>query len=369
MTAATTAASGGEVRDRTRDRRAVRVWLYSLAVLVLAMVVVGGATRLTESGLSITEWQPVEGVIPPLSEEAWQEEFAKYQLIPEYQEINRGMSLDEFKTIYWWEWSHRLLGRFIGVAFLVPFLWLWATGRIERHLWPQLVAIFILGGLQGAAGWWMVASGLTERTDVSQYRLAIHLILASLIFAYLIWVAHGLRPNRQGPTYPASAAKRFAELLIILLFVQIYYGALVAGLEAWRAATDWPQTGGALVPSGMFILEPLWRNFFENMLLVQFQHRILAYLIAILVVVHAVMLARQMPGSRPAFSGYRLIAIVLLQVIIGIATLLTAAPTDVLTEPQVRIDVALTHQAIAFILLAGLVLHRRSMSEPIPVRS
>jgi len=369
MSVAATAERAEEARDRTRDRRAVRIWLYALAALVLAMVVVGGATRLTESGLSITEWNVVQGVIPPMSEETWQEEFAKYQQIPEYQEINRGMSLSEFKTIYWWEWSHRLLGRFIGVAFLVPFLWLLATRRIEKSLWPQLVGIFILGGLQGVAGWWMVASGLTERTDVSQYRLAVHLILASLIFAYLIWVAHGLRPQRPAAKYPASPTKRFAELLIVLLILQLYFGALVAGLEAWRAATDWPETAGAWVPSGMFAIEPLWRNFFENMLLVQFQHRMLAYLIAILVVVHAVMIARQMPGSRTAFSGYRLVAIVALQVVIGVVTLLTAAPADITGEVQVRIDVALAHQAIAFILLGGLILHRRAMHEPIPIRS
>ena len=302
MTVATALEASGAARDRTKDRRAVRIWLYAIAALVLAMVVVGGATRLTESGLSITEWKPVTGAIPPMSEEAWQEEFLKYQQIPEYQEINQGMSLAEFKNIFWWEWAHRLLARLIGVFFVVPFLWLWATGRIERGLWPRLIAIFALGGLQGVAGWWMVASGLSERTDVSQYRLAIHLMLATLIFGYTIWVAHGLRPARAIAQYPVNATRRFAEILIALVVLQIYFGALVAGIEAWRAATDWPALAGSLAPDGMFIIDPLWRNFFENMLLVQFQHRIVAYLIAVLVVVHAVMIARRMPGSRTAFQ-------------------------------------------------------------------
>lgn len=362
MTTATTTPPAITARDRLRDRRAIRIWLYVIATLVLAMVVVGGATRLTESGLSITEWEPIHGVIPPLNAEEWQEEFLKYQQIPEYQEINLGMSLGEFKAIYWWEWSHRLLARLIGVVFLLPFLWLWATGRIERSLWPRLVAIFVLGALQGAAGWWMVASGLTERTDVSQYRLAIHLMLAAFIFTYLIWVARGLRPPRAAAQYPASGTRWFANALLVLVLLQLYFGALVAGLEAWRATTDWPAMGNGFVPPGLFTEgEPWWRNFFENMLLVQFQHRMLAYLIAILIVIHAVMLARQMAGSRLAFSSYRLVALVGLQVVVGVVTLVTATP-------DVSIDLALTHQFVAFLLLAGVVVHRRGMTQPIPIR-
>ena len=358
MTIATTTPPAFVARDRYRDRRAIRIWLYGMAALVLAMVVVGGATRLTESGLSITEWEPIHGVIPPLNEADWQEEFAKYQQIPEYQEINLGMSLGEFKAIFWWEWSHRLLGRLIGVAFLLPFIWLWATGRIERSLWPRLGAIFVLGGLQGVAGWWMVASGLTERTDVSQYRLAIHLILASLIFAYLIWVARGLRPPRPSAERPSSGFRTFANILIILVFLQLYFGALVAGLNAGFAYNDWPTMGGALVPAEIMAQDPWWRNFFENIATVQFQHRMLAYLIAILVVVHAFSLSRSSPGSRTAFSSYRMVAIVGLQIVIGIATLVAIVP----------IELGLLHQFLAFVLLAGAILHRRGMTEPIPIR-
>ena len=359
MTVAATSTPSFAGRDRLRDRRAIRIWLYVIAAMVLGIVVVGGATRLTDSGLSITEWEPIHGVIPPFSEAEWQEEFAKYQEIPEFQQINPDMTLSEFKTIYWWEWSHRLLARLIGVVFLVPFLWFWATGRIERNLWPRLIAIFVLGGLQGAAGWWMVASGLSERTDVSQYRLAIHLILASLIFAYLIWVARGLRPQRPGTLHISPGVKTFANALIILVFLQLYFGALVAGLNAGFAFNDWPTMGGQFLPPGIFEQEPWWRNFFENIATVQFQHRMLAYLLAGLVLAHAIWLAFRMPGSRTAFASYRLVAIVAIQVLLGIYTLVEAVP----------IELGLAHQLVAFFLLAAVVMHRRGMSDPIPIRS
>ncbi len=190
------------MRERGRDRAVVRAWLALVALMIVAMVVVGGATRLTHSGLSITEWQPIHGVIPPLNDAEWQDEFAKYQQIPEYQQINRGMTLAEFKGIFWWEWAHRLLGRAIGAVVLIPLIGFWITGRVEPALKPKLVAIFLLGGLQGAVGWWMVSSGLSERTDVSQYRLATHLTLAAAILAYVVWVIRGLAPS------PLSGARR-----------------------------------------------------------------------------------------------------------------------------------------------------------------
>lgn len=355
--AAATAADLPAGRDRTRDRRVIRIWLYSIAVLVLVMVAVGGATRLTESGLSITEWNPVLGTIPPLDEAAWLEEFANYRAIPEFQ-LNPDMTLAEFQRIFWWEWSHRFLARLIGVAFLAPLVWLWATGRIERGLRPQLVVTFILGGLQGAVGWWMVASGLTERTDVSQYRLAAHLILASLIFAYLIWVARGLRPERPYAAYSGRSMKVFGVLLLVLVFLQLYLGGLVAGLNAGFQYNDWPTIGGAVVPQGLFAIEPWWRNLFENPLTVQFDHRIVAYLLAALIFAHGVYLARRMPGSRLAWSAYRLLALVVLQVVLGVATLVSAVP----------IGLALLHQFTAMLLLAGAVLHLRGMYPPVPVR-
>ena len=269
------------------------------------------------------------------------------------------MTLSEFKGIFFWEWGHRLLARFIGVVFAIPFLWFLFTRRIERALWPRLVGIFLLGGLQGAIGWWMVASGLSVRTDVSQYRLAIHLVTASLIFAYTIWVARGLRPARPAEQYPSSGIRTFANVLIVLVLLQLYFGALVAGLNAGFAYNDWPAMGGTFVPSTVFDQTPWWKNFFENIVTVQFQHRMLAYLITILIVVHAFMLARRMPGSRTAFSSYRLLAIVVVQIALGVLTLVNVVP----------IDLALTHQFVAFVLFAGVLIHRRGMSPPIPIRS
>src|ERR1700691_6624580 len=218
--------------------RAIRLWLYAVAALVLAMVLVGGATRLTESGLSITEWRPVMGVVPPISDSAWQEGFAKYQAIPQYKALNAGMSLAGFKVIYWWEWTHRLLGRVIGVAFLLPFLWFLWRGWIPRELRPRLWFIFVLGALQGAVGWWMVASGLSERIEVSQYRLATHLVLACVIYVALIWTAQRLGERPAAPLPARIRATAFG--LLILVLAQIYLGALVAGLRAGYIYNTWP---------------------------------------------------------------------------------------------------------------------------------
>jgi len=225
--------------------RAIRLWLYAVAALVLVMVLVGGATRLTESGLSITEWQPVTGALPPLSEGQWQAEFQKYQAIPQYRELNRGMSLAEFKTIFWWEWAHRFLGRLIGAAFLFPFLWFLWRGWIASELRPRLWLIFALGALQGAVGWWMVASGLADRVEVSQYRLATHLLLACLILTALVWTAQ--RTGRNAVPAPGRI-RGTAAALVILALLQIYLGALVAGLRAGLIYNTWPLMDGRFVP-------------------------------------------------------------------------------------------------------------------------
>jgi cytochrome c oxidase assembly protein subunit 15 len=233
-------------RDHGRDRALVRAWLAIVALMIVAMVVVGGATRLTDSGLSITEWQPIHGIIPPLNAAQWQEEFAKYQQIPEYQQLNKGMTPDEFKGIFWWEWSHRLLGRLIGAVVLLPLIFFWVTGRIEARLKPRVVALFLLGGLQGAIGWWMVKSGLSVRTDVSQYRLAIHLTFAAMILAYTVWLARGLAPS------PLSGSRRrlrsVAGLIVGLTGLQIFLGGLVAGLDAGLSFNTGPLMDGTPVP-------------------------------------------------------------------------------------------------------------------------
>jgi cytochrome c oxidase assembly protein subunit 15 len=340
--------------ETTPNRAPVRVWLYAIALLIIAMIVVGGATRLTDSGLSITEWQPIHGAIPPLNEAEWQEEFEKYQQIPEYQLVNSGMTLDEFKTIFWWEWAHRFLGRFIGVAFLVPLLWFTATGRIGRSLAPQLAGIFVLGGLQGAIGWWMVASGLSERVDVSQYRLAVHLTLAFAILALVVWVARGLTPR------PATTetGRGLASIILGLLFVQVFLGGLVAGLDAGLVANTWPTMDGALVPDGLWVVEPWWRNIFDNPVTAQFDHRMVAYLIVVLAIVHAVRLR----GTGAARGAAALALVLVAQAALGIAAVVLEMP----------LHVALTHQLGGAITMWVAVAHVRGMTParpPVPARA
>ena len=340
------AANAVPDRDRSRDRALVRAWLYAIALLIVAMVLVGGATRLTDSGLSITEWKPVHGIVPPLSDADWQEEFAKYQQIPEYQLLNRGMSLTEFKAIFWWEWAHRVLGRFIGVAFLLPLIFFWATGRIERALAPKLVGIFLLGGLQGAVGWWMVASGLSVRTDVSQYRLAIHLVLACAIFAWIIWVARGLSERRTPVATPGL--RRGAALIVALVFLQIFLGGLVAGLDAGLVANTWPLMDGEIVPSGLIVQQPFWLNLFENPVTAQFDHRLVAYVLFLVAMVHVV----RARGTPYASGAWLLALVVTAQAALGVATVLS----------EVRLHVALSHQFGAMVVLAIAVIHRRDMT-------
>ena len=245
----------------TPEKRAVRWWLFSIALLIAIMVLVGGATRLTESGLSIVEWKPVTGALPPLTEAQWTQAFDAYKTIPQYRALNAGMTLAAFKTIFWWEWSHRLLGRVIGVAYLLPFLWFLWRGGLSAELKRRLWLIFALGALQGAVGWWMVASGLSERVEVSQYRLATHLVLALLIFAAVIWT---LRRLAERPPVTGSVRLKIASVaLVVLTFVQLYLGALVAGLRAGLVYNTWPDIDGSLVPSAA-------RLWFEHAVVAQF---------------------------------------------------------------------------------------------------
>ncbi len=341
--------------DRADDARVrlLRLWIGCLAALVFAMVVVGGATRLTQSGLSIVEWRPVTGVVPPLSGEAWQAEFDKYKTIPQYQRLNRGMSLEEFKTIFWWEWSHRLLGRMLGVVFLLPFLWFLWRGFIDRRLGGALLGIFALGGFQGAVGWWMVASGLSERVAVSQYRLAFHLTLACLIYAALVITADRVAA-RPGPEHQkrAPVPRRIAvtaALLVLLTVGQIYLGALVAGLHAGLIYNTWPLIDGHLIPPPQSLLfdHPAWRNVFENPLTVQFDHRMVAYGLLALALVHLTAVWRCDESRRLRRSAAVLAGAIVVQAGIGIATLLAAAP----------IALAMLHQAMALVVLTVATLH------------
>jgi len=348
MTAITAANDLYEKRDRLlRDRAAVRFWLYGVLIVLLALVLVGGATRLTDSGLSITEWKPIHGVIPPLDAAAWQEEFQKYQQIPEYSQINEGMTLDEFKTIFWWEWAHRILARGVGVVFALPFLFFLATGRIERGLTPKLIGLFLLGGLQGAVGWWMVASGLSERVDVSQYRLATHLTIACIIFAAIMIVARGLAPHSE----PAAdrSTQRFAGWLVIAVLVQIYLGGLVAGLDGGMSYNTWPLMDGAVIPGDLFVIDPAWRNFFENPKTVQFVHRLGAYTIFLLTLWHMIAVRRRQPGTTHARRALVFFHLVLVQATIGIFALVM----------QVPLHAALAHQAMALVVLGFAAAHWR----------
>lgn len=332
----------------------VRAWLLTVAALVFAMVVVGGATRLTDSGLSITEWQPLLGAIPPLNEAGWQSAFDKYKAIPEYAIVNAGMSLEAFKVIYWWEWTHRLLGRLIGVAFAVPFLGFWLAGRLQRGFALKLMGVFALGALQGAIGWYMVKSGLVDRIDVSHYRLALHLLTAFAILALLIWLALAAGPAHD-PIRLRTMTRgqwRFALLLLVLVFVQAGLGALVAGLKAGLTYNTWPLMDGRLVPSGLGTLSPWYLNLFENVTAVQFNHRMMAYLLAALAVWHLVSLARTADDERLVGSAGLLVFVILVQVGIGVLTLLAAVP----------LALGLAHQAGAALVVAAATLHLYEMT-------
>jgi cytochrome c oxidase assembly protein subunit 15 len=299
------------------------------------MVIVGGATRLTDSGLSITEWQPLLGAIPPLTEADWLRAFEKYKQIPEYSLVNQGMSLADFKFIYWWEWAHRFLGRFIGLVMIVPFIALWLMRRIEQRLVPRLIGLIIFGGLQGALGWYMVKSGLVERVDVSQYRLAAHLTLATAIFGAIVWTALGISDARRCP--PQTGRDWAALGLVILVLMQVALGGFVAGLDAGMGYNTWPLMDGQLVPKGLFVMEPFWRNVFENAMTVQFDHRLVAYAVAIYAALYAWQV--RSPAAKAVLHT------VLLQVGLGIWTLLA----------QVPLWLGLAHQAGAMIVLATAV--------------
>lgn len=325
---------------------AVSNWLLTVAGLIFVMVIVGGITRLTESGLSITEWRPVTGTIPPLTEADWQREFELYRQIPEYQQINRGMSLDEFKFIYFWEYIHRLLGRVIGLAFALPLLWFAMKRAIPQGYGKRLVFLLVLGGLQGAIGWWMVASGLSVRTDVSHVRLAVHLLMALVIFGAIVWTALDLRaPGARRQRVPTVAIWALA-----VLFLQMMFGAYVAGLNAGYAFSSWPLMGDSLYPAGAEWLQPWVRNFVDNPITVQFVHRWLAFGVLAMAIVLAAKVKRA--GGRG--ESLLLHIAVGIQILLGIATLLTG----------VDITVAVAHQGMAVLVIGAFVLaaHRLAVA-------
>jgi len=311
----------GEIYNTSEQ--AIRNWLFFVMCLVIAMVVIGGATRLTNSGLSITEWAPIKGALPPLSLEAWQSEFSKYQAIPEFSEEHSDMDLAGFKFIYFWEWSHRQLGRIIGLAYALPLFYFMARRRLPNGQGAKFFAILILIGVQGAIGWWMVASGLVnDRVDVSQYRLATHLGIAFIILGGLFW----LWRNQSEFWPPRSLEKKYQRrttLLAVLVFIQIIAGAFVAGLHAGKTYNTWPLMDGDIVPAGYLQLQPVWKNMFENIAAVQFNHRSLAYIILGLAI--WVLISSSL-NHRVNIKAKVFLGLLIWQVILGIWTLLAGDP-------------------------------------------
>jgi cytochrome c oxidase assembly protein subunit 15 len=329
--------SAAGIGDHTGSR-AVSLWLWLVAALVLAMVIVGGATRLTESGLSITEWQPLLGAFPPLSEADWMTAFDKYKHIPQYAALNQGMSLEGFKFIYWWEWSHRLLGRLIGVVFALPLVFFWWTGKLGRGTGTKFLGVLALGGLQGVIGWYMVKSGLSERIEVSQYRLALHLTTAFMLLGLLVWLALEEWPAATRITGEVASPliKRVAAIIVGAVLVQVVLGAFVAGLRAGYIYNTWPSMDGQFVPSDYWI-KPAYLSFFESHAAAQFNHRMMAYLVAALAFAQVWLTTR-----APVDDRVRLTALWL-----GIATLLGHVP----------LDLGLLHQAGGALVFIAAVVH------------
>ena len=310
---------------RSDRSRPVAIWLFAVAALVLAMVVVGGATRLTDSGLSITQWKPVAGALPPLSDKDWTEEFARYRQIPQYVQLNKGMSLEAFKAIYWWEWAHRLLGRLVGVAFGLPLIYFLVRKELPRRLIWRCVVLFGLGGLQGGVGWWMVASGLTERVSVAPERLMTHLGLAFLLLAGLVWTGLEAWAGKARVSVPSPWTKR-SWALLGLVYLQILLGALVAGNDAGLVYNDWPMMNGAVFPADYSGVS-LWATVAHSQAAVQFHHRMLAYGLLIASVAAAIGASRSRylaPAST--WLAYGLCSGVVIQALLGIATLMSHVP-------------------------------------------
>ncbi len=331
-------------------RRAIALWLFACCFMVLSTLVVGGVTRLTHSGLSIVEWQPMVGTIPPLSQSDWQAVFLKYQQTPEYQKVNHKMDLEEFKPIFWWEYTHRLLGRTIGMVFLLPFLYFLGRRRIDVKIAPRLAGIFVLGALQGAMGWYMVKSGLVDDPRVSQYRLSAHLGLAFIIFAAMFWVALGVLAERESAqsqrgSQRLRSLRRLAAWLALIVFVMVLSGGFVAGLHAGLAYNSFPLMYGHFVPPDLFALTPWLVNFFDNPTTAQFDHRMIAWLLFFLVPYFWLKSRRTALNRGARLASHLLLLLFSLQLCLGIMTLLLAVP----------VPLAAAHQTGAMLLFADLL--------------
>lgn len=330
----------GDIQQR--NNRQVAAWLFVCAAVIFAMIILGGVTRLTNSGLSMVEWKPLMGVIPPLNQQQWLEVFAKYQQYPEYLKVNHGMTVEEFKSIFMYEYLHRVLGRSIGLLFLLPFLYFYFTSKIRQGLTPQLVVMFILGGCQGLLGWYMVKSGLVDNPRVSQYRLTAHFGAAIIIYGYILWVAFGLL--RERPVAVVSRGLQTAAIaLTALIFFMMLSGGLVAGTRAGFAYPTFPLMGNSFIPEGLYAMTPAWLSAFEDITTIQFNHRMFAYLLVVVIVWFAVRaLKARLPGHLRV-GIFALLALLVVQVGLGISTLLLHVP----------VSLAASHQGVAVLLFTA----------------
>jgi len=325
----------------TSHDKPIAIWLLTCCAFIFAMVVLGGVTRLTHSGLSIVEWDPIVGAIPPLTQTQWEETFDQYKQTPEYRDINAGMSLPAFKGIFYVEWAHRLLGRLIGVVFLLPFLYFLVRRQLKRALVPKLVTMFVLGGLQGALGWYMVKSGLIDIPRVSPYRLTAHLGFAVLIYAYIFWTALGLLYPRESLPTPREL-RRFGTAVAALIFLMMLSGGFVAGNKAGLAFNTFPLMNGRFFPAGMYAMQPWWTNLFENIATVQFNHRLIAYLLCLVIPAFWLTAMRSALPARTRRGVHLLLGWLAVQVTLGITTLLFVVP----------VPLAAAHQAGALVLFS-----------------
>jgi heme a synthase len=322
------------------NRRAIGGWLLLSAIVVFVMVVVGGITRLTQSGLSMVEWAPLFGILPPIGVEAWQTVFEKYQQFPEYQKVNFGMSLEDFKLIFWWEYGHRVLGRIIGLMFFVPFLFFLLKGLLNKQWAVRFVGLLVLGGLQGVMGWYMVVSGLVDDPHVSQYRLVAHLILAVVIYSLILWYAFEFLFEARQSGF--STAGVWSALLPVVILLMIASGGFVAGTKAGFIINTFPTMNGEWLPSSVWAMTPGWRNLFENVVTIQFVHRCLAILVLLVAVVAVVKVLQRAPDDSSLGTEW-VVATVLIQIVLGISTLLNSVP----------VSLGATHQAGALFVLAA----------------
>ena len=331
--------------DPENSNKSIAIWLLVCCATVFGMVVLGGVTRLTGSGLSMVQWAPIMGILPPLNQEAWQETFLLYQQFPEFQLKNFHMTLDDFKSIFWFEYAHRLLGRGIGLIFFFPFLYFFLTKKITKSLTPKLITMFVLGGLQGLMGWYMVKSGLVDNPHVSQYRLTAHLSLAIIIYAYMFWVALDLLSENSNAVSIKKDSKfmLMTSIITVIVFITIISGGFVAGTRAGFAFNTFPLMNGQLIPDGLLTMSPVWHNFFENIITVQFDHRVLATLLFLTIITFWFKARTLQLESLTQLSIHLLLAALVLQVTLGISTLVLVVP----------VALAAAHQAGAVILLTA----------------